>query len=294
MWADGLCHLDEDTGASDDDPATPPSWGPDSPERSAEESLALLVDTFDRSVVDPVDVGRVYNAFMEQRESDCPMYEDSTAEGVPGVWFTPGCTTTTDWTYTGQAQYMEMCEEQSDEHGAFSFYNIGMLAQFQNTDPDGELFVGGGNLVHSCLVEADGTGACESFMGGTWAYGGAHAGEVGGGWMGDGSETSLFIEHTWTADSRLTELTGGIDLAGFRISFEDTILDWESCDGRPTGAVRIRDPSGWWHELHLDDDCSGCGQMSWRGIDEGRHCIDLATPLTPVVESWEAPCVPAP
>ncbi len=47
----------------------------------------------------------------------------------------------------------------------------------------------------------------------------------------------------------------------------------------------IRDPSGGWWTVTLDDDCSGCGALTWTdGTEYGEVCPGLAALGT----SWRA------
>lgn len=283
---DGLCHLDEDTGTAGGG-ALSTEGGPQAPTWSAEEVLAQLDAALAWGIADMPTIGETYAEFMEHREPTCPSMEDPDSTTIYGVWQSNACVTEEGWIYDGLAMYSGGCEgpEDNQEQPGQGYEEGGMLAQFQLTDPDGLVFLGGGSAVHSCRWYEDGSGTCFDQLGGTFAYAGAE------GWLATGVEASLFVDHVWGGEQgRVTTLVGGVGYPALDLSFQDVVLDWDACEGRPTGVLRLRDPTTYWHELHFADDCSGCATMTWRDLDEGEHCYDLAAAVRPVVEAWEEPC----
>jgi hypothetical protein len=48
-----------------------------------------------------------------------------------------------------------------------------------------------------------------------------------------------------------------------------------ACGEEPTGAVRLRDPDGYWYRLDFGDACTGCGTLAYGDSALGEICVDL-------------------
>ncbi len=297
LQADGFCHPvsgagdsgagdggadggEGDGGEGDGGAVTPQvQW-------TADEAMAHLDDALALGFPDTIPVVDEYVRHLSQREATCPSMENPDQVGENGAWQTDYCQTTAGFVYQGFAMYEAHCNDGSknDKEPGVGIRVHGMVAQFTLHDPDGHAFIGGGNLAQECRWYPDGTGRCIDQLGGSYTATGADP------LLAGGIEASLDVEHSWGDDGSVTHLQGGVGYPVLDLSFQDVVMDWQACDGRPTGSVRLRDPSGWWYELHLDDDCSGCGGLWLADQDLGHYCPDLVTPVRAVLDRWETPC----
>ena len=70
-------------------------------------------------------------------------------------------------------------------------------------------------------------------------------------------------------------IRGSLGLGQRWMSLDDLAWD-KSCGEQPTGTLGIRDPSGLWLWLELDESCSGCGFATWDVTGErAQLCVDL-------------------
>ena len=285
--ADALCHLDEDTAAPADsgEEAAWEATGPDSPTWDSVEAIRTE-QAFATDMVDPEDVIAAYKEVFAHRSPGCPDTEDPDQVGANGVWFTRGCTAEDGSTFEGQGIFADVCAMEDDGGGPAPQRDVGLLAQFEMSDPAGQSFLGGGGMSLRCSRKADGSGLCYTEFGGSYTW------EGGTGWIRGGADVSLIVEHSWSEEERWTRLQGGVGLPDLDVAFDDVFIDHKACAGKPTGTLRVRDPSGWWHELTYAEDCSGCGTLSWHGQDEGTVCLDLGVYLEDALTGWEQPCTP--
>lgn len=68
-------------------------------------------------------------------------------------------------------------------------------------------------------------------------------------------------------------LGGSYGLGDLHLFFDEVNV----ADGCPTGTVWLRDPQGSWYLLSLDEDCSGCGELTYGDVVLGEACVDLAS-----------------
>lgn len=146
---------------------------------------------------------------------------------------------------------------------------ITLEADASVTNTAGDTFLAAGNV--AVALEADGTWS--SVVVGTW--GGDHHPD----WTSWRPSVSLW------AEGDATSLTGygGVSLFNDALYVADARWDATSCPGA-TGTVSVRDPNGWWFELVLDEDCSGCGELTWDGEGLGRVCVELGARLGEIVD----------
>ncbi|MES2639260.1 MAG: hypothetical protein V4850_07240 [Myxococcota bacterium] len=136
------------------------------------------------------------------------------------------------------------------------------------TQVDGATFIAAGKT--SLVVTAE--GAFDSAVSGTW--GGAGDDD----WTGPGPSVAVWA----VGDATSVALTGGMSLAGGAVYLSEVAWDAETCPGA-TGEIAVRDPGGWWYSIHLDEDCSGCGPLTYVGEDLGRACVGLGSALEGMV-----------
>jgi hypothetical protein len=141
------------------------------------------------------------------------------------------------------------------------------------TYPDGSTFLAAGKTYQR--VAEDGT--FETQVVGTW--GGSNLDD----WTGDQPSVAL-----WAAgDAASVTFYGGVSRAEQALYVSEATWDASACPGA-TGEVRVRDPGGWWYTVTLDEDCSGCGTLSYVGQDLGTACLDLGGMIGAMVDRVEA------
>ncbi len=261
--ADGLCEL-TDTGAPTG------SASSISPQMDGEEAIDLLTGVLSLGLVEGVALQAVYAEALSQRDSTCPPMENAENSDWFGVWSTlagESCTSESGYVYFGLAlASLDLVEEDGSEGLEF-----GLLASFSITDPDGEIFIGGGSGTQSWYVDADGGISWHTNLGGTFSY------PPAGGWIGGGVESSIFFSGTRDGDHDQAEFIGGIGYPDADISFDDLTYDSER-EPHLLGAVRVRDDSGYWYRLELHE--TDCGTLIWQEQEVGDYCA----PLTAAVE----------
>ena len=114
---------------------------PDTPTYSLDEMESILSQLQSGGLPHPLRVLELYGHFMEQRSGTCPQLENPNADDWMGVW-DDDCSTSSGHHYFGTALYG--ADQISDEHIDVWIFNI--LCSFELSDPQGETFVGGGEI----------------------------------------------------------------------------------------------------------------------------------------------------
>ena len=115
-----------------------PAWNPDELEEVLEAALAT-------GIPDVLTLREHYRDFMLRGQTDCPLYENQNHESWVGVWASE-CTTDDGTEFFGTALYQEYHSDVAEEGEEYRF-DMGMVASFELTDPDGSVFVGGGGFI---------------------------------------------------------------------------------------------------------------------------------------------------
>jgi hypothetical protein len=229
------------------------AWGPGSIDAHLDAAL-------DAGIPHPNDHHDALQRAMSHAGGGCPQYEDPATTTGLGTWFTSGCTAG-GWTFEGLTVFSE--DHQPDA------WTFGGIASFEITDPDGELFVGGGSFAHDRTVAADGTITLESHIGGTY-----HA-PWAAGWMSSGVDVGIWVTGTRGDGTWQTTVDGGLTGHDGALYFDGITRDPEHCGGAPQGQLRLRDPSGGWYAVALEG-CSGCGELTWAAEAVGEACPGVA------------------
>lgn len=212
------------------------------PSMDAPALQTTLDDFLALGLPDPVSLKDVFFGLLVGGDSNCP-----TGAGASITSFS-GCTSSKGWTYTGSSVYDE-------DQGGFR-----LSADIYVSDPSGRTFGGGGQLGY--LFRQDGIGGT---LDGTWGY------EDADGWMGKfpSFNYSVYYRQSTGAGS----INGGLSMEGVSVEFEELQLS-KSC-AAPVGTIHVRDPQGWWYELVLPTDCSGCGPLQWGEEELGTVCVKV-------------------
>lgn len=100
---------------------------------------------------------------------------------------------------------------------------------------------------------------------------GAFVDEGGPEVLQSGIAPGITLEGTWSPTSGYDgTLSGPIGAGETALDFDD--LTFVSDCGAPSGTLRVRDPSSLWWEVELPTDCSGCGPLTYDGVDQGELC----------------------
>ncbi|MCK6524839.1 hypothetical protein L6R49_25840 [Myxococcota bacterium] len=254
---------------------------------SVDEALATVEDSLAVGLPDVLELHALYEEVMGHRElgnPGCPTYEDPTSTGPGGNWFDRGCTTDEGWTYFGNAVALHIIGVNPD---GYPIDAVGSSASFQITDPDGEVFVGGGGYNLDRLLIGDGRMSLFGTLGGTYSYGAAE------GWLKEGVEVSLFFDgelnHMGVGDTPgQLRIDGGVGRAEGQISFRELIIE-RGETMRLSGQIDLRDPSGCWFHLALEGSERPCGTLSAEGIDDQEACLSdsVLVGLDTLVDSLE-------
>lgn len=260
LWLAGCAPL-EAPDAPADSAATVVDVG--EPDWSREVVAAFLEDRLARLRPDSEPIVLAYDTLMGHREFGCPLAEVATlAHWVTWANDSSGvCTTDAGWTWFGLADGHAYCE--LDDTGT-SLVDIGALVSFDVYGPAGEHDFAGGTFGQSCVWTAE-AGECEGWLTGSFLF------SMESDWLAEGIEASVFILDTWEGDAHTILLDGGAGYGEGDIAFQSLTLS----DAGSEGGLSVRDPTGYWHELDVDAD--GCGNLTWRGLDEGTLCLDFST-----------------
>lgn len=242
--------------------------GPDTPDRSLDDTLALFTSRIDRVLPTPLHVREVYRDLMVHRQLDppCPPFkdppdpEDPESSSWTGVW-DADCETDEGAHFFGTAIYSEEVSEDPEDAG----HELAMLSSYEITDLSGVKFTGGGSMAMD-RHQLDGSLTVSSELGGTYSYPGAD------GWLDEGADTSLFVDGTLDEVAARFTINGGVGWPGLDLDFRQTEFSTASCGGLPSGTVRLRDPSGYWLALEFAD-CDPCAQAMFNDHDQGQACV---------------------
>ena len=234
---------------------TDPPWQPErpGPTWSAVEVGARIDDAMAPGFPDPLMPRDTLVALLQYADVGCPQGNN---QGVSYVSSFYGCTAASGYTYAGIAEY----SGGSSSGGTAAFH---LLVDGFVLDPDGERFVGGGEIE---LVREEPN--WEATLGGSWGY------PPAGAWMSD--PVSLTLGYSGTSGAEWTlEVSGGYDDGrGHALWFDHTQFDRDCAGGR--GVLGLREDSGYWFTLALADDCSGCGAVTFEdGSAVGEACVSL-------------------
>ena len=252
---------------------------PEAPALQLAEVGAFLNGRFAETAPSAGSMAVAYTELMGHRTLTCPKAEYATLKTWV-VWAAEGedCTTEDGWVFSGLANAQGACEKIDGG----TMVDVGVLASFQVTDPDGLLFYGGGSFNQRCEW-TDAEGWCDGALTGAFGYGAVE------GWLGEGIDSSVFVTDTWVGEDHELTYSGGLGFADGDVTFQELVVNAQGA----TGGLSVRDPTGYWHELEFAENGGGCGQLRWRGQPEGELCLDLSVWRAPI-ERVESTCPTSP
>jgi hypothetical protein len=233
------------------DTTSDPGVTPPDPAWTADEVEVRLNAGISLGFPDPFHPIDVYADLLRTGGTyDCPGTGDLNLEESFS-----GCTASTGYLFAGQAYWTGSVEGDRDVDLKGDCYII---------DPDGNWFVGGGELAYA-ETTADGTHTWSAEVAGTWGY------PLSEGWTAETPSVALFYEGSEGAEATL-RIEGGYARPDAQMYFDGVAFG--ECGDAPTGAVRLRDPTGYWYTVTFDG-CTGCGPVTFEGEELGEACVDL-------------------
>ena len=104
-------------------------------------------------------------------------------------------------------------------------------------------------------------------------------------WLGRGTSGSAWIEADIGDDGALVaQVDGGYDLGGASVYF-DALTVGGACGSAPTGAIRLRDMSGYWYVFTYGPECDTCGDVVYAGDSLGAACVDPTAAMAGIGEA---------
>jgi|GEM_PF-3961517 len=264
---------DGDTGkkAEEDTAATSPEEpGPDTAtgtididrpaaDLTADEVAQAMGGTLASGIPDPLSARAAYIDALSHRDTFCPGGGDLS---IIGEW--EGCLASSGWRFAGYTEYTGPTERDAVE----SFH---LLADFRFHDPDGALFIGGGELDLTMTTDG-GDRSWTSDVSGTFSYPGAEN------WMSTGGGSAVLqTTGSWAGSVWSLQLDGSIASDVHGLHLQAITASSESCDGQPSGQLKLRDASGYWYTM---DATCGCGPIQFAEEEDlGSACVDARAPL---------------
>lgn len=234
---------------------------------SADEVLLAASEAMSLGFPDPWETAELMDAWFSEGDYLCPG-----PDGVLGDAALEGCDAITEWYYIGVGGYL--VEEGADASG--SFVSAWLMGDMEILGPDGEALAVGGHWDHLVTV-ADGLETWEASLSGSWR---AEPAELP--WLEAGLSSWLWYSGARLEDTgalQSARLHGALAIGETSLYFDE--LTWSAGCDQPTGALRVRDPSGGWFEKPLSADCEPCGPLMFHGEQiTDAACLDLSPVLT--------------
>jgi len=222
---------------------------------SIPEYSSQIQNMLGNGIPDAEEAKQAYLSWRSNGDAFCP------GQGYQLQGIIEPCTASTGYIFSGMATIMGATTELSFPDA----FEVGADCYIIN--PTSQRFVGAGDLFY----ESEGGGVSGSITNrivGTWQS------PTHDGWLG--KENSLWLTQTisWTtADSWNLMLDGAYHLEETSLRFHQLNIGPECTGGQ--GRVDIRDPNGYWLQLHLKDDCSGCAEAFYNNESKGEACLEL-------------------
>ena len=270
------CTGTADTEATASQTDTEVDWAPEPVE--AEWTLDVLdaevIATLDAGMVMPPVVHQwtmdLHDAMVATDSEDCPDEMEASEQfaGFYVVWWDGQCTTDNADVYGVWQGYVK---EEGENVQLDMLYS--MAGTYQQSDTPLKL---AGNLIGSWNED----GEFDYQMEGSFQYGESED---------PAFATGIDIGIVWQGQRTEAGVSGTFDgpIGNFERAMQMSEITLEvGCEGA-TGDFTVRDPSGGWWRVALDDDCSGCGSVSFAGEDMGETCVGttLADHLTTMLSS---------
>lgn len=236
----------------------------DSLEWSEAERDAALTAAAALPLPDPWQVQAELLDLYAQGDEHCPGMPTSMGKDAMA-----GCYAASGWWYKG----IGMVEETWHADDAGESIMLFMMGDMEIRSPADERAAIGGHWNTMLFRAPDGTGTVEMGFEGSWSW---EASPLE--WYALGVSGWLELRAAWEEDTgeAALSLDGVLGEGDAALSVEG--LTWEdACGPNPTGVLQLRDPSGHWYRLQLDDCDSSCGVLTVEEVvQDADYCLDLS------------------
>lgn len=232
------------------------------PEWSVEETIARVEAGMALGFPDPRIAVDAYVELLGGRDETCPNAgEHLIGQEMP----IDGCTSAAGYHYAGNTTLLRFSSPDTTRES--QGYSLG--GDFEIRDPQGYRLAGGGAMTYSWTREGNGQTIWMGEAAGSWIH------DKRDDALGLGVSGTLMFRGAAATDNDMTGLTGTVGVGDMFVQFVD--VTWAAtCDGNPSGSVRIRDASGMWSTLDYGDRCDGCGTYTIDLLGESTEaCLDL-------------------
>lgn len=194
----------------------------------------------------------------------CPDALETHESGVRWASYWSGTCTGTRYSAFGN-WILDITESSSE--GAYSLDAVELWSLIGDTLPDGgDLAAGGQAVVIWDQTDAGVTIEKMDVLGDFEDAAGPRP-------LQDGASPAITMSGTWSEKAGFVGVLSG-PVGGGETAMDFDVTFEEGC-ASPVGTVRVRDPSSFWWEITLGDDCSGCGPLTYDGVEEGEACPGL-------------------
>lgn len=232
------------------------SWSVPSPQWDLsileERTTAALL----RNLPSALSLRNHYVDILQYRSDSCPSL--LAPDMINGTW-EGGCSSQTHFFY-GTGIFFEIQDANPELP-----YELALQSSFEIIADNEDSFISGG-IATRVELQREGEYLIEETVGGSYRH---DASEQL--WLSEGITASLASEIAYEIDNTRGYVDGGVGYRDITFHFDRLQFDQASC-ASPFGAMKIRDPSGFWFELFFED-CSGCAQVYWNDNAQGELCI---------------------
>lgn len=226
---------------------------------------------------------------LSEGDDQCPGLGDNESWQMNGSAL-PGCTAGSGYWYHGPAGYTDhTATAPGDGIGNIGSRQIYIVAEGEIQDTGSHSMGFGGQMDAVWAIGLDDSVEFNTHFAGTWIW------ELGEAWQAAGASGRFDITGAKSAPTEegLSEHSLGIDGAvalGTQAMFFDQVSFDPSCGPYPSGALEVRDPSGYWWRIDLPETCdTACGPLTFGAdlvLDEA--CIDTDSLLADLmaVAQW--------
>lgn len=209
-------------------------------------------------VVEPVLARDSYLWLQSQGDLECPGDSPFQLMGI-----IEPCTSDSGYTYSG-------ITIMRGGTGPLAFPDsFTLLADCYIIDPDGNRFVGAGELKYQSWGDVA-TGGIGVTSEGIWSYPNAE------GWVGVDNSVWLDAIASWRdgGSEWYVKLDGATTLNGTSVYYDEVYVSHDCLGG--WGLIQLRGEHGYWYDLPLKGDCSGCAEVGYGSTTLGEACLNTA------------------
>jgi hypothetical protein len=232
----------------------------------APEEVEPLVEQFlAEELVLPMDTHTWFMgvlADLETGSGTCPAWEVSAENPAQVSIFWAGTCTGSTYQATGTYAVRQLDELSPERHALHSVQLWSMEGEIL-TGTGGRLAASGQSELAWSQAEASATIRASVL--------GSFADAAGPPQLRAGVDPAVTVsgQFRWT-DGFEGTLTGAAGMDERALAFDD--VGFSGTCGANSGALGVRDPGGGWWRVDLADDCSGCGPLSYGGVQMGEVC----------------------